>query len=475
MSAARASYLFRDNRRQTVLRDVLRGYDALALLLAAMIASAWRFGIWLPPGEFWIPMVSAVLLYLAMMEILGGYRLLLPGEGRLGFRPAFMSLVVTLSLLFTLGYFSKTSETYSRLWVGIWIAAAFTLNMGARLAVVFITNRMGKGRLFASRMVVLASPELLPVVDRLRMATPRGGYFVDHAFYICDEDFPLPEGDERVTDIEAFLRGQQARMPDVLAIALTKQGEEAIAGIYDDLLHLPINILVYPFAEEHSEILYATDWAVIGGLPFIRRQAQPLDGRGWAVKTVEDYVLATLFSIVALPVMLLIGLLIKLDSPGPVLFTQKRHGFNGEEIFVYKFRTMKHGRPAEDDVPQATKDDPRTTRIGRILRRTSLDELPQLINVLQGRMSLIGPRPHAVEHNNFYRARIDGYLSRHRVKPGITGWAQVNGWRGETDTEEKMIQRVQHDLYYIQNWSFGLDMRILFMTALTGFVSRRAY
>jgi exopolysaccharide biosynthesis polyprenyl glycosylphosphotransferase len=174
-------------------------------------------------------------------------------------------------------------------------------------------------------------------------------------------------------------------------------------------------------------------------------------------------------------VLLIIALATKLDSTGPVFFRQKRYGFNNNPITVYKFRTMHVGAGSDITVQQARRNDPRVTRVGALLRRTSLDELPQLFNVLNGEMSLVGPRPHAVVHNEQYAKIIDDYLSRHRVKPGITGWAQVNGLRGETDTPEKMARRVQFDLYYIDNWSLLFDIKILMLTPFLGFVNKNAY
>ena len=176
------------------------------------------------------------------------------------------------------------------------------------------------------------------------------------------------------------------------------------------------------------------------------------------------------------PVMLLIALAVRLDSAGPVLFRQTRYGFNNEEFTVFKFRTMRidTANPAAA-LEQARRNDPRITKVGRFLRRTSLDELPQLLNVLKGEMSLVGPRPHAVAHNEQYSRIIDEYFSRHRVKPGITGWAQINGLRGETDTAEKMRKRVEYDVYYIDHWSLLFDIRILFLTLFVGFINRNAY
>jgi putative colanic acid biosynthesis UDP-glucose lipid carrier transferase len=193
------------------------------------------------------------------------------------------------------------------------------------------------------------------------------------------------------------------------------------------------------------------------------------------LKNLEDRILAPIFCVIFFIPCLLIAIAIKLDSPGPVLFKQQRFGFNNNPINVLKFRTMYADRPAEPGVPQATRNDPRITRVGRFLRRSSLDELPQLWNVLMGEMSLVGPRPHAVYHNHKYAAMIDEYLGRHRMKPGMTGWAQVNGLRGETTTVEQMRARVQYDLAYIDNWSLLFDLRILFLTLFVGFVSRKAY
>jgi exopolysaccharide biosynthesis polyprenyl glycosylphosphotransferase len=177
------------------------------------------------------------------------------------------------------------------------------------------------------------------------------------------------------------------------------------------------------------------------------------------------------------PVMAAVAIGIKLTSPGPIFFKQKRYGFNNEIIEVFKFRSMHVEQCSADQGPvaQATRDDDRITPFGRILRRTSLDELPQFINVVRGDMSIVGPRPHAVAHNEQYAKLIDEYLARHKVKPGITGWAQVNGLRGETDTLVKMERRVQYDLHYIENWSLALDLRIILMTILVGFSDPNAY
>jgi Undecaprenyl-phosphate glucose phosphotransferase len=209
-------------------------------------------------------------------------------------------------------------------------------------------------------------------------------------------------------------------------------------------------------------------------LAYRKLVVQESRGVNGPLKRIEDLVIGSIVLLLAALPMLLVAIAIKVTSRGPVLFRQRRYGQGGREIDVYKFRTMRvlENGPS---VAQAQKQDPRVTAVGRFLRRSSLDELPQLFNVLRGNMSLIGPRPHAVAHNELYRQQIVEYMLRHKVKPGITGWAQVNGWRGETDTLRKMVYRVEHDLHYIRNWSVWLDLQILWLTAFGRAVRRNAY
>ncbi|GAB4040501.1 MAG: hypothetical protein Fur0014_11060 [Rubrivivax sp.] len=212
----------------------------------------------------------------------------------------------------------------------------------------------------------------------------------------------------------------------------------------------------------------------LNGLPVVGLCETPFTGTNSLVKRISDIVLASLILVLISPLLLAIAIGVKLSSPGPVIFRQRRNGLDGEEIVVWKFRSM---RTMDDGavVKQATRNDPRVTRFGAFLRRSSLDELPQFFNVLQGRMSIVGPRPHAVAHNEQYRALIKAYMVRHKVKPGITGWAQVNGHRGETDTIEKMQARVEYDLAYLRNWSLGLDLQIIARTVKLVFFDRKAY
>jgi len=212
----------------------------------------------------------------------------------------------------------------------------------------------------------------------------------------------------------------------------------------------------------------------MNGVPVVGICETPFTGTNQLIKGMSDLVLASLILILTSPLLLAIAIGVKLSSPGPVIFRQRRNGLDGDEIVVWKFRTMTTQDDGKD-VPQATRNDPRVTRFGALLRASSLDEMPQFFNVLQGRMSIVGPRPHAVTHNEQYRQIIKAYMVRHKVKPGITGWAQVNGQRGETDTIEKMRARVEYDLEYLRNWSLGLDLRIIAGTIRLVFFDRYAF
>jgi putative colanic acid biosynthesis UDP-glucose lipid carrier transferase len=212
----------------------------------------------------------------------------------------------------------------------------------------------------------------------------------------------------------------------------------------------------------------------IGGIPVVAVCETPFYGVNGMVKRISDLVLASAILLMISPIMAAIAVGVKAGSPGPILFKQRRYGVDGGEITVYKFRSMT---VCEDgpQIAQATKNDARITRFGAFMRRTSLDELPQFINVLQGQMSIVGPRPHAIAHNELYRKLIKGYMIRHKVKPGITGWAQVNGYRGETETIEKMQKRIEYDLDYLRNWSLRLDLYIILKTVLVVLRQRNAY
>jgi len=262
---------------------------------------------------------------------------------------------------------------------------------------------------------------------------------------------------------------------DLLYVAMPMASQPRILKLLDELRDTTASIYFIP--DVFITDLIQARVAMVGGIPAVAVCETPFAGWNGVIKRASDILLSLLILALILPALLLIALAIKLESPGPVIFHQRRYGLDGREIIVYKFRSMKVCEDS-DTIIQARKDDPRLTRIGAFLRRTSLDELPQFINVLQGRMSIVGPRPHAVAHNEMYRKVIKSYMIRHKVKPGITGWAQVNGMRGETETLEKMKARIDYDLDYLRNWALWLDLYIILKTVLVvfkDFKKRQAY
>jgi putative colanic acid biosynthesis UDP-glucose lipid carrier transferase len=248
---------------------------------------------------------------------------------------------------------------------------------------------------------------------------------------------------------------------DIIYVSLPMASQPRILELLDELRDTTASIYFVPDIFVTDLIQGRMD--TVGGLPVVAVCESPFTGFSGVVKRASDVVLSGIILTLAAPVMLAIAIAVKLGSPGPIIFRQRRYGLDGREIVVYKFRSM---RVTEDGatIVQARPGDPRLTRVGAFLRRTSLDELPQFFNVLQGRMSIVGPRPHAVAHNESYRKLIKGYMVRHKVKPGITGWAQVNGYRGETETLDKMKARIDFDLDYLRNWSLRLDLYIIVRT-----------
>ncbi|HAT1613326.1 TPA: undecaprenyl-phosphate glucose phosphotransferase, partial [Raoultella planticola] len=212
----------------------------------------------------------------------------------------------------------------------------------------------------------------------------------------------------------------------------------------------------------------------VNGVPVVPLFDTPMNGINMVFKRLEDLIISSIIILLISPVLLAIAMAVKISSPGPIIFRQVRYGIDGKPIKVFKFRSMNVMENG-GEVVQAKKNDSRVTKVGSFLRKTSLDELPQFFNVITGQMSIVGPRPHAVAHNEQYRDLIEGYMLRHKVKPGITGWAQINGWRGETDTLEKMQKRVEYDLAYIRDWSIWFDLKIIFLTVFKGFINKSAY
>ncbi|HLJ64473.1 MAG TPA: undecaprenyl-phosphate glucose phosphotransferase, partial [Stellaceae bacterium] len=371
----------------------------------------------------------------------------------------------TVAVVVAIAFFNRVSDLYPRSWVGLWLCLGVAFSLSGRYGVARLIEarrRAGKLRL----VVAIVGPESFATEIRQHFASPGE---VDIEILGCFEA-SLERASRSVTALVELAR--RVRVDEIL-VYMPDHRDAGFSAMLKKLGELPVNVHLCPDLRDLP--IPSHRFTLLGDALTIKVVERPLSGWSSVLKRAEDIALSSLALLFFGPLMALVAALIKLDSEGPVFFRQTRYGFNNNPILVWKFRTMRVDAANDPIVPQAKRDDPRVTRLGRFLRRTSLDELPQLINVLMGSMSLIGPRPHAVAHNEYYAQLIDFYLHRHRVKPGITGWAQVNGWRGETPTVDAMHARVNHDLYYIENWSLLLDLRILFRTVAVGFVHHNAF
>lgn len=368
-----------------------------------------------------------------------------------------------LSLILSLFAFAtQTGGHFSRLWLFQWMFLGFGFSMLSRVAyhlVLASMHRRGKG--LRKLLLMTRSGSSFSVLERLK-ANRSYGY---RAAEIIDLDASsVPENLSRYVREKGF---------DEVWLALPSSDQVITSELLTQLRYSSRTIRIVPDLLSMPLINYSA--ANIAGIPVLNIRANPITGSDVFIKNFEDYFLATLIIVLLSPVYLILALMVKLSSKGPVIFKQSRYGFDGEIIKVYKFRSMKLHSEQAGQVTQATREDERLTKIGKFMRRTSLDELPQFFNVLQGRMSIVGPRPHAVSHNEEFKDKVDRYMQRHMVKPGVTGWAQVNGFRGETDTLDKMKNRVQYDLYYIENWSLWFDLKIILMTIPAAISSENAY
>lgn len=380
----------------------------------------------------------------------------------------------TLSCLLLFAYATKTSVIFSRLAIGIWILLVPVLLWLVRKALDWIVYRLSTSAV-KNPIAVVGSGEnarrFIKNIDEFPdLAMKVTGIYLASS----ENSQPVPDVSPDLVkgDLEALVNDAKSGMYSAVYIALSMREEKEIELLIAALSDCSIPVYFIP--DILTANLMSSHVYNLKGIPIVSIYDTSMDAVDVFIKRVEDVVLTVIILMLSALPMLLIALAIKLTSPGPVIFRQKRYGLGGEPIEVWKFRSMTVCDNG-DVIVQAKKNDARLTSIGSFLRKTSMDELPQFFNVLKGDMSIVGPRPHAVSHNELYRKDIRGYMLRHLVKPGITGWAQVNGWRGETDTIEKMEMRIQYDLEYIRNWSVWFDLRIITMTIIGGFTGKNAY
>ena len=419
-------------------------------------------------------MAFGTLLYLTLATAVGAYDVETLFVRRHRLTLIARSWGITAIFLVTLGFILKASAQISREWGLAWFfgtAAALWLTKTLFSALL---NRTKANGVFDVRTAVFGGGE---------QAQRLVSYFRSRSDLMLklvaryddrtdDSDNSMP----RKGGLAALLSSIRNSEVDQVIVALPWSSEQRVQEVVQQLALTPVRIRLAPdlvgFAYRDKP------QAVLGGLPVLTLFDRPISGLDQSLKWIEDQLLSWGLVICLSPVLAAIAIAIKLDSRGPILFTQEREGFNDRRFRVYKFRSMTADDCDTGDIRQATEADPRVTRVGALLRRTSLDELPQLFNVIAGDMSLVGPRPHAPSTKagqRLFREVVTTYAARHRVKPGLTGWAQVNGWRGPTDTDEKIVKRLEHDLFYIDNWSVTFDLRILLRTLLVPIRGKNAF
>ncbi len=457
--------------KEAFLAGLLRFGDGAVAGLAGYLAfHLWLGGFGLP-SYYWVALVIGALLTLNVLGLAGIYRVDRLRRPLRRFARTLGAWGVSMAILALISVLVKTSDQYSRVWFLLWLLLGAAGLFLLRLAAAMLVARWREtGEALQRVAIVGTTARALGLAAQLQERESGTMMVVGHIGPAMAGGF----AGRLLGDIDALPQLVASERIEEVVVALAADDATQFHRLVQSLRRLPITVR---YALELPQLeLPARGVSELAGLPMLDIWHRPMSAWDRFVKLLEDRLLAALFLLFGLLPMLLIAVAIKLGSRGPVLFRQQRAGFGNNSFEMLKFRTMRQATTSDDaEVPQAKRHDPRVTWVGALLRASSLDELPQLINVLRGDMSLVGPRPHALAHDRFYAGLIDDYLARQRVKPGMTGWAQVNGLRGETDTADKMRRRVQFDLYYIDNWSVFFDLKILFLTLLVGFVNRNAY
>ena len=464
-----------------LVSECLRLYDIAVVTFAGSAA----YALYVLPGPRTLDnrypgtiALGAVVAAIAA-QLLSAYRLESVFSRSLGAQRAVAAWLTSFGALLIVAFGLKLSEFYSRVWAVSWVMSAAGLMLVGRYVLSFVTLRWAKQGRFAFRTLIVGVGDQAQELAA-RIAT-RGDARTRIVGFVDDSGNPSQarrsfHGHPIIPDIDQMMGLIRRNAADEVIIALPWSRAQRVQELTMLLATTPVRIRLAPdlagfrFADRRV--------TTRAGIPMLTLFDRPISGWSHVFKLTEDRLIALAVLAFVAPLMLLVAAAIKLDSPGPIFFRQRRFGFNDQLIDVWKFRSMRVECADADAVVQATRNDPRITRVGRFLRKSSLDELPQLFNVLRGDMSVVGPRPHAImtmAEGKLFQDVVDRYAARHRVRPGITGWAQVNGWRGETDTIDKIRKRVEYDLYYIDNWSVWFDLYILLLTFVAVFRSGNAY
>jgi Undecaprenyl-phosphate glucose phosphotransferase len=460
----------------TGLVRIVEGALVIAVGLAVYLAYVFpREG--LSFGYLWLivaaGLASIVLFQAADLYTLPRLRRPIAAHSRLG-----AAWTILFAGFATALFLFKAADDTSRLWFASWYMLGLVALLGLRVLIGAAVRRwMAEGRLVRRAVLVGGGENARLLIEQLQNARDNDieicGIFDDRG----DHRSPsVVEGFRKLGTVQALVDFARRTRVDLLIVTLPITAERRVLQMMRTLWVLPVDIRL----AAHTQALRfrSRSYSYIGNVPFLDLADRPIADWDYVIKWLFDKLVATAALLALSPVLAATALAIKLDSRGPVFFRQRRYGFNNELIEVFKFRSMYVDQCDATANRLVTKEDPRVTRVGRFIRKTSLDELPQLLNVLKGELSLVGPRPHALQAkaaNELYDQVVDGYFARHRVKPGITGWAQIHGWRGETDTREKIEKRVEYDLHYIENWSVLLDIYVLVKTPFALLKAENAY
>lgn len=451
------------NANNDMLRMVMRGFDA-AIAVSVGMFSLWCLSSRIPydPVEYHLLIIAGGLLLPAVGETFGLYT---PWRGRSVFNmfgTYVASWLVAVLLISVFLVMTQSGYIYSRLWMGFSSVGVLVFGLFLRGTLYIYLRRLRASGYNLKSVLFIGRPENLEHIQQRLNGMPYVGYRIDRTI-LHDDEAEVMKAARQLASDSAFQRNFNE-----IWLSYPLSDGSVVNRLADALVSVPVELRYFPDLTDVRLLNHRM--AQVADMFSIDLNYSPLNGPARFVKTLEDRLLGTLLFLVCLPVALVIGLCVWLTMGWPVLFKQYRHGLDGKRFKIYKFRSMKL-HASKDSTCQARHGDLRITRLGSWLRQTSLDELPQFYNVLQGRMSLVGPRPHAMDHNAMYKDLIGSYMQRNRVKPGITGWAQVHGLRGITEDVGVMQKRIEYDLYYINNWSLGLDLKILLLTIKRGFIN----
>ena len=449
---------------------LVRLFDPLLAVLACWLAYRWYLGTWILPERYMLALIGVAMLCFALFPLL---RLYSPQRGVALFeetRRLVNAWLLIAATWFGYLYLSKSGVDFSRAWSLYWIAFGAAIHIAFRVTIRLVLRHLRRRGYNQRHIVVIGAGRLGQDIARRLAAIPWSGLSI-RAFY--DDDPALAgmqvEGIAVRGTVDAVARDLDAGNVDQVWIALPLRADARIRELLLLLRRHSVGVRLVP--DIFNFALLNHSMTEVAGLPVINLAESPLSGMNGAIKGAEDFVLSLLLLVIAAPLMLLIALVVKLSSPGPAIYAQQRVTWNGRHFMMRKFRTMPVDTEVTTGPVWSSPGERRATPFGAFLRRSSLDELPQLLNVLQGDMSLVGPRPERPEFVEQFRRQIPGYMQKHLVKAGITGWAQVNDLRGDTD----LTRRIEYDLYYIDNWSLMFDLRILCLTLWHILTSRNAH